>query len=31
MDIFKENNVINDLYKLCFQNYGASLIEVVIK
>ena len=40
MDIFKENsdnfsnflkNVINDLYKLCFQNYCASLINVVIK
>ena len=29
MDIFKEdfpNNVINDLYKLCFQNYRAPLI-----
>ena len=29
MDIFKENspnNVINDLYKLCFQKYRASLI-----
>ena len=28
MDIFKENfpnNVISDLYKLCFQNYRASL------
>ena len=28
MDIFKENipnNVINDLYKLCFQNYRVSL------
>ena len=24
-------NVINDLYKLCFQNYCASLIYVVIK
>ena len=40
MDIFKENSdffpnflkyVINDLYKLCFQNYCASLIYVVIK
>ena len=40
MDIFKENlhnfskfpkNVINDLYKLCFQNYCASLIKVVMK
>ena len=40
MDIFKENshnfqnflkNVINDLYKLCFQNYCASLVYVVIK
>ena len=29
MDIFKENfpnNVINDLYKLCFQKYRALLI-----
>ena len=29
MDFFKENfpnNVINDLYKLCLQNYRASLI-----
>ena len=29
MDIFKENfpnNVINDLYKLCFQKYRESLI-----
>ena len=29
MDNFKENfpnNAINDLYKLCFQNYRASLI-----
>ena len=29
MDIFKENfpnNVTNDLYKLCFQKYRASLI-----
>ena len=28
MDIFKENfpnNVINDLYTLCFQNYRASI------
>ena len=24
-------NVINDLYKLCFQNYCASLIKVVMK
>ena len=40
MDIFKENwhnfskfpkNVINDLYKLCFQNYCAWLIKVVMK
>ena len=38
MDIFKENshnffpkNVINDLYKLYFQNYCASLIKVVMK
>ena len=40
MNIFKESthnfskfskNVINDLYKLCFQNYCASLIYVVIK
>ena len=41
MDIFKENshkyfqnfpkNVITDLYKLCFQNYCASLIKIVMK
>ena len=40
MDIFNENshnfqnftkNVIYDLYKLCFQNYCASLIKVVMK
>ena len=40
MDIFKENshnfskfslNMINDLYKLGFQNYCASLIKVVMK
>ena len=40
MDVFKENshnfsnfpkNVINDLYNLCFQNYCASLIKVVMK
>ena len=39
MDIFKENfyikkkipnNVINDLCKLCFQNYRASLITITI-
>ena len=31
MDIFKENflnNVINALYKLCFQNYRALLIII---
>ena len=31
MDIFKENfpkNVINDLYKLCFQNYRASIVNI---
>ena len=40
MDVFKENphifskfskNVINDLYKLCFQNYCTSLTKVVMK
>ena len=40
MDIFKENRlifenfpktVINDPNKLCFQNYCASLIKVVMK
>ena len=40
MDIFKEirlvfqnfpKTVINELNKLCFQNYGASLIKVVMK
>ena len=32
--IFFQNipkNVISDLYKLCFQNYCASLIKVVMK
>ena len=31
MDIFKENfpsNGINDLYKLCFQKYRASIVNV---
>ena len=37
MDIFKENfpnNVINDLYKLCFQKYRASSIflgQILVK
>ena len=32
MDIFKENfpnNVINDPYKLCFQNYRASIVNII--
>ena len=31
MDIFKENfpnNVIIDLYKLCFQKYRASIVNI---
>ena len=34
MDIFKENfpnNIINDLYKLCFQNYRASLFKRLLQ